>query len=61
MADPEFKSRVTLVQFSDGASLNGVTATVVKDADGKILGAKAYVQNGNLVLSMQRGFAVIVR
>lgn len=52
---------MTLVQFSDGASLNGVTATVVKDADGKILGAKAYVQNGNLVLSMQRGFAVIVR
>ena len=61
VADPEFKSRVTLVQFSDGASLNGVTATVVKDADGKILGAKAYVQNGNLVLSMQRGFSVIVR
>ena len=61
VADPEFKSLVTLVQFSDGASLNGVTATVVKDADGKILGAKAYVHNGNLVLSMQRGFSVIVR
>lgn len=52
---------MTLVQFSDGASLNGVTATVVKDADGKILGAKAYVQNGRLVLSKQRGLTVIFR
>ncbi len=60
VADPEFKSRVTLVQFSDGASLNGVTATVVKDAEGNIMRASAYEQNGRLVLSKQRGLTVIV-
>ena len=61
VADPEFKSRVTLVQFSDGASLNGVTETVVKDAEGNTMRASAYEQNGRLVLSKQRGLTVIFR
>lgn len=61
VADPEFKSRVTLVQFADGASLNGVTATVVKDAEGNTMRASAYEQNGRLVLSKQRGLTVIFR